>query len=34
MKGEEGWHILKKDVRAGDIATDGNSIHEWGYDPE
>lgn len=31
--GETGWHILTKKVRAKDIATDGNSIHEWGYDP-
>lgn len=34
MKGEKGWHILSKKVKAKDIATDGNSIHEFGYDPE
>ena len=33
MEGEKGWHILSKKVRAKDIATDGNSIHEFGYDP-
>lgn len=33
MEGEEGWHILSKKVKAKDIATDGNSIHEFGYDP-
>jgi len=33
MKGEQGWHILSKKVKAKDIATDGNSIHEFGYDP-
>jgi len=30
---EKNWHILTKKVKAKDIATDGNSIHEWGYDP-
>ena len=34
MKGEKGWHILSKKVKAKDIATDGNSIHEFGYDPQ
>ena len=33
MTGEKGWHILSKKVKAKDIATDGNSIHEFGYDP-
>ena len=33
MRGEKGWHILSKKVKAKDIATDGNSIHEFGYDP-
>lgn len=33
MEGEKNWHILSKKVKAKDIATDGNSIHEWGYDP-
>jgi hypothetical protein len=28
------YKIIKKEVRAKDIYTDGNSIHEWGYDPE
>ena len=27
------WHIISKKVKAKDIATDGNSIHEFGYDP-
>ena len=34
MEGEKNWHILSKKVKAKDIATDGNSIHEWGYDPQ
>lgn len=34
MEGEKGWHILSKKVKAKDIATDGNSIHEFGYDPD
>ena len=33
MAGENGWHILSKKVKAKDIANDGNSIHEFGYDP-
>jgi hypothetical protein len=33
MAGEKGWHILSKKVKAKDIANDGNSIHEFGYDP-
>tara|TARA_R110002049_G_scaffold74462_1_gene192024 strand:- start:3984 stop:5123 length:1140 start_codon:yes stop_codon:yes gene_type:complete len=33
MEGEKDWHILSKKVKAKDIATDGNSIHEFGYDP-
>jgi hypothetical protein len=28
------YKILSKMVKAKDIHTDGNSIHEWGYDPE
>jgi len=28
------YKILKKTVRADEIFTDGNSIHEWGYDPK
>ena len=31
---DKGYKIISKKVRARDIATDGNSIHEWGYDPE
>jgi len=27
------YKILVKTVRAKDLYTDGNSIHEWGYDP-
>jgi hypothetical protein len=34
MAGEKGWHILSKKVKAKDIANDGNSIHEFGYDPQ
>jgi hypothetical protein len=34
MEGEKGWHILSKKVKAKDIASDGNSIHEFGYDPQ
>ena len=34
MSGEKGWHILSKKVKAKDIASDGNSIHEFGYDPK
>jgi hypothetical protein len=29
-----GYKILSKRVRAKDIFTDGNSIHEWGYYPQ
>jgi adenosyl cobinamide kinase/adenosyl cobinamide phosphate guanylyltransferase len=28
------YTIITKTVQAKDIFTDGNSIHEWGYDPE
>jgi hypothetical protein len=28
------YDILELDVKASEIATDGNSIHEWGYSPE
>lgn len=28
------YKILTKVVKAKDIYTDGNSIHEWGYDPK
>lgn len=31
---EAGFDIIEKTVKAKDIATDGNSIHEWGYSPE
>lgn len=27
------YKILSKTVKAKDIFTDGNSVHEWGYDP-
>jgi hypothetical protein len=33
MGDAKGWHILSKKVKAKDVATDGNSIHEFGYDP-
>lgn len=26
--------IKRKRAKAKDLFTDGNSIHEWGYDPE
>lgn len=29
-----GYDVISKKVKAKDIVTDGNSIHEWGYDPE
>lgn len=32
LQGE--YTIITKTVHAKDIFTDGNSIHEWGYDPE
>lgn len=28
------YKILEKEVRANDLTTEGNSIHEWGYNPE
>lgn len=28
-----GYKIIKKQVKAKDIYTNGDSIHEWGYDP-
>jgi len=28
------YKVIKKTVYARDIYTDGNSIHEWGYDPQ
>ena len=28
------YKILEKKVKAKDLYTDGNSIHEWGYDPQ
>jgi hypothetical protein len=31
--GGEPFKILKKTVRANELYTDGNSIHEWGYHP-
>lgn len=30
---DEGYDIIEKKVKASDIHTDGNSIHEWGYNP-
>jgi hypothetical protein len=29
----EGYKILEKVVKAGELYTDGNSIYEWGWDP-
>lgn len=34
MAGETGWHIITDKAFPGDLASDGNSIHEFGYDPE
>jgi hypothetical protein len=31
---DDNYDVLEKKVKASDIFTDGNSIHEWGYDPE
>lgn len=31
---EPGWHVISRQVRAGDIFTNGDSIQEWGYEPE
>jgi hypothetical protein len=30
---DEGYHIVSKKVKASDVFTEGNSIHEFGYDP-
>jgi len=30
----DNWHVISKVVAARDIFTDGNSIQEWGYDPQ
>jgi len=29
----EGFHVISEEVRAKDIFTDGDSLHEWGYHP-
>lgn len=34
MAGEDGWHVIEMEVMPDEIATDGNSIHEWGYEPK
>lgn len=31
--GDEGYKVISKEVKAKDVFTDGNSIHEFGYDP-
>lgn len=33
IAGDEGYKVISKDVKAKEIANDGNSIHEFGYDP-
>ena len=33
LGGKGTYKILKKTVRANELYTDGNSIHEWGYHP-
>ena len=30
---DKGWKIISKKVKAKELANDGNSIHEFGYDP-
>ena len=30
---DDGFHIITKKVKPGEMASDGNSIHEFGYDP-
>ncbi|MCK5920828.1 MAG: hypothetical protein KAG66_07795 [Methylococcales bacterium] len=30
---DTGWHVISEEVRAKDIYTDGDSLHEWGYHP-
>lgn len=30
----DGYKILQKKVKAKEIFTEGNALHEWGYDPE
>ena len=30
---DEGGHVLSMEVRAGDLYTQGDSIHEWGWHP-
>ena len=32
-KGEKGWKILNKKVKASELYTDGNSWDEWGWNP-
>lgn len=31
IRGEEGWHVISTQVRAGDLVTEGD-LSEWGYD--
>lgn len=33
MAGEQGWHILSKEVPAKELFTAGDSHFEWGWDP-
>lgn len=33
LRFDDGYKILQSKVRVGDLYTDGNSIHEFGYDP-
>jgi hypothetical protein len=32
-EGEGDWRVIAKKVRAGDLYTEANSIHEWGWHP-
>lgn len=34
LGGKGNYKIIKKTVRANELFTDGNSIHEWGYHPQ
>lgn len=28
------WPVISKKVRAGELHSEGNSIHEWGWNPQ
>jgi hypothetical protein len=31
---DDGWHVISKSVKPNEINNDGNSIHEFGYNPK